>query len=76
MFSVFSLLSKDSILLASTKYFFRCRENARKEMTELIKIMEIDQKTRKVARLKDWFVAREAQMAQLSLEGTQKFSKC
>ena len=55
---------------------FRCRENARKEMTELIKIMEIDQKTKKVARLKDWFVAREAQMAQLSLEGTQKFSKC
>ena len=41
-------------------------------MTELIKIMEIDQKTKKVARLKDWFVAREAQMAQLSLEGTQK----
>ena len=46
----------------------KCRESARKEMTELINIMETDQKTKKVARLKNWFVAREAQMAQLSLE--------
>ena len=43
---------------------------ARKEMNELIKIMDTDNRTKKVARLKDWFVAREAQMAQLSLDGT------
>ena len=43
---------------------------ARKEMNELIKIMNTDNRTKKVARLKDWFVAREAQMAQLSLDGT------
>ena len=42
---------------------------ARKEMNELIKIMDTDNRTKKVARLKDWFVAREAQMAQLSLDG-------
>ena len=39
-------------------------------MNELIKIMDTDNRTKKVARLKDWFVAREAQMAQLSLDGT------
>ena len=72
MFSLFFLCFQKIVFwLQVQNIFFRCRENARKEMTELIKIMEIDQKTKKVARLKDWFVAREAQMAQLSLEGTQ-----
>ena len=47
---------------------------ARKEMNELIKIMDTDNRTKKVARLKDWFVAREAQMAQLSLDGNFKKS--
>ena len=61
------------IYLYST-LIFRCREMARKEMNELIKIMDTDNRTKKVARLKDWFVAREAQMAQLSLDGNLKKS--
>ena len=60
--------------LYSTLNFSRCREMARKEMNELIKIMDTDNRTKKVARLKDWFVAREAQMAQLSLDGNLKKS--
>ena len=37
---------------------------------ELVQIMDSDtKKTAKVAKLKEWFVAREAQMAQLSLDG-------
>ena len=37
---------------------------------DLVQIMDSDpKKTAKVAKLKEWFVAREAQMAQLSLDG-------
>ena len=39
-------------------------------MMDLVQIMDSDtKKTAKVAKLKEWFVAREAQMAQLSLDG-------
>ena len=39
-------------------------------MMDLVQIMETDtKKTAKGAKLKEWFVAREAQMAQLSLDG-------
>ena len=39
---------------------------------ELVQIMENDsKKTSKASKLKEWFVAREAQMAQLSLDGDE-----
>ena len=51
-------------------FIFRCREKAREKMMDLVQIMDSDtKKTAKVAKLKEWFVAREAQMAQLSLDG-------
>ena len=46
----------------------KCREKARGKMTDLIKLLENESKNRKASRLRDWFVAREAQMAQLSLD--------
>ena len=53
-----------------TFFIFRCREKAREKMMDLVQIMDSDtKKTAKVAKLKEWFVAREAQMAQLSLDG-------
>ena len=51
-------------------FIYRCREKAREKMMDLVQIMDSDtKKTAKVAKLKEWFVAREAQMAQLSLDG-------
>ena len=39
-------------------------------MMDLVQIMQNDsKKTAKATKLKEWFVAREAQMAQLSLDG-------
>ena len=43
-------------------------------MMDLVQIMETDtKKTAKGAKLKEWFVAREAQMAQLSLDGKSAY---
>ena len=51
-------------------YFFRCRDKARQKMMDLVQIVEADsKKTAKSGKLREWFVAREAQMAQLSLDG-------
>lgn len=43
------------------------REKAREKMMELVQILQND-KSSKAHKLKEWFIAREAQMAQLSLD--------
>ncbi len=54
----------------------KCRENAREKMMELVKLIEADAKTTKSKseKLKEWFIARESQMAQLSLDGKMLLS--
>jgi hypothetical protein len=47
----------------------KCREKARGKMMDLVKIIDNDSKTSKSTKLREWFVAREAQMAQLSIDG-------
>lgn len=51
----------------------KCREQARQKMVDLVKILQAEMEAKnskaKLKKLKDWFIAREAQMAQLSLDG-------
>lgn len=59
----------------------KCREKGRQKMMDLVKILttEIEaagkKSKAKLNKLKQWFIAREAQMAQLSLDGNACYSK-